>query len=172
MTMKSYPLNRMATSIAKMKSILPDSLHPTAISFLFNHMVKLAGTAGIRIEELTNTHSRVTLPNTKRIQNHIGGLHACSMALAAESATGILIGMNVRDTHVPLIKQMKVDFVRRCEGSIKVEATLSEEDYTKIHEEDRGEIWVSCKVEDESGKEPIKAHMLWAWVAKQRRSKL
>ena len=49
---------------------------------------------------------------------------------------------------------------------------MSEEDYTKINEEDRGEIWVPCKVEDESGKEPIKAHMLWAWVAKQRRSKL
>jgi len=94
------------------------------------------------------------------------------MALAAESATGILIGMNVPDTHVPLIKQMKVDYLRRCQGSIRAEATLSDEDYKRIHEEDKGEVWVQCKVEDESGKEPIKAQMLWAWVTKQRRSKL
>lgn len=66
---------------------------------------------------------------------------------------------------------MKVDFVRRCEGSIKAEASLSEEEYERIHTEDKGEVWVPCRVEDESGKEPIEAHMLWAWVAK-RRSKL
>ena len=89
-----------------------------------------------------------------------------------DAIAGILIGMNVPDTHIPLIKQMKVDFVRRCEGDIRVEASLSDEDYKRIHEDDKGEVWVPCKVEDESGKEPIKAHMLWAWVAKQRRSKL
>jgi len=92
------------------------------------------------------------------------------MALAAESATGVLIGMNVRDTHIPLIKTMKVDFVRRCEGGITAEASLSEEDYGRIHEEDRGEVWVPCKVVDESGEEPIVASMLWAWVAKQKKS--
>ena len=162
----------MASTINKLQTTLPDSLHPFALSYLFNSMVKLAGTAGIRIESLSHTQSCITLANKKRIQNHIGGLHACSMALAAESATGILVGMNVPDTHVPLIKQMKVDYLRRCEGSIRVEASLTEEDYERIHEEDKGEVWVPCKVEDESGKEPIKAHMLWAWVAKQRRSKL
>jgi len=170
--MTVYKLNKMASSIAKMQSILPKSLHPMAITYLFNNMVKLAGTAGIRIESLTQTNAKLSLANKRKIQNHIGGLHACSMALAAESATGILVGMNVRDSHLPLIKQMKVDFVRRCEGDIRCEASLSDEDYNRIHTEDKGEVWVQCKVEDESGKEPIKAHMLWAWVAKKRRSKL
>ena len=94
------------------------------------------------------------------------------MALAAESATGILIGMNVPDTHLPLIKSMKVDFVRRCEGNINVEASLTEDDVKRIHEDEKGEVMVKCTVVDESGKEPIKADMLWAWVPKQRRSKL
>ena len=170
--MTAYKLNKMASSIAKMQSILPKSLHPMAITYLFNNMVKLAGTSGIRIESLTQTNAKLSLANKRKIQNHIGGLHACSMALAAESATGILVGMNVPDTHLPLIKQMKIDFVRRCEGDIRCEATLSDEDYKLINTEDKGEVWVPCKVEDESGKEPIKAHMLWAWVAKKRRSKL
>ena len=170
--MTAYKLNKMASSIAKMQSILPNSLHPMAITYLFNNMVKLAGTSGIRIESLTQTNAKLSLANKRKIQNHIGGLHACSMALAAESATGILVGMNVPDSHLPLIKQMKVDFIRRCEGDIRCEATLSDEDYKRINTEDKGEVWVPCKVEDESGKEPIKAHMLWAWVAKKRRSKL
>lgn len=58
----------------------------------------------------------VTLKNRRRVQNHIGGLHACGMALAAESATGIVVGMNVPDSAIPLCKSMKINFVRRCEG--------------------------------------------------------
>ena len=85
--MTAYKLNKMASSITKLQSILPNSLHPTAITYVFNHMVKLAGTAGIRIESLTHTQATVSLANKRRIQNHIGGLHACSMALAAESAS-------------------------------------------------------------------------------------
>lgn len=154
-----------------MESFLPESLHPYAYTYAFNSMVKLAGTAGIRVEKLTQTEAQISLKNTKRVQNHIGGLHACSMALAAESATGILVGMNVPDTHVPLIKKMSVDFVRRCQGDIRVTAELSDEDYARIHEEDRGEVLVRCRVEDESGKEPIRADMLWAWVNKQRSSR-
>ena len=67
---------------------------------------------------------------------------------------------------------MKVDFVRRCEGNINVEASLTEDDVKRINEDEKGEVMVKCTVVDESGKEPIKADMLWAWVPKQRRSKL
>jgi len=83
-----YKLNRMASSIQKMESYLPTALHPAGYTFLFNNMVKLAGTAGLKIEALSHRESVVYLKNRRSIQNHIGGLHACSMALAAESATG------------------------------------------------------------------------------------
>jgi acyl-coenzyme A thioesterase PaaI-like protein len=154
-----------------MESYLPKAFHSFGYTFAFNNMVKLAGTAGIRIEQVTQQESVVTLKNRRKIQNHIGGLHACSMALAAESATGILIGMNVPDTHLPLIKSMRVNFVRRCEGNIRVTASLSDEDYRRIHEDEKGDVTVPCKVEDESGKEPIETEMIWAWVPKNRPKK-
>lgn len=66
----------------------------------------------------SHTHSAVvSIKNRRRVQNHIGGMHACGMALAAESATGIVVGMNVPDSAIPLCKSMKVNFVRRCEGA-------------------------------------------------------
>lgn len=130
--------------------------------------VKLAGTAGLQVEKLNNREVEVYLRNRRKIQNHIGGLHACSMALAAESATGMIVGMNVPDTHIPLIKSMNVNFVRRCQGDIRARATLSEEDYRRINEDDKGEVKVDVRVEDESGKEPIEAEMIWAWVSKDR----
>jgi len=79
--------------------------------------------------------------------------------------------MNVPDTHIPLIKSMNIDFVRRCQGSIRVTASLSEQDYVRIHEEDKGDVSVPVRVEDESGNEPIQAEMIWAWVSKDRTKK-
>jgi acyl-coenzyme A thioesterase PaaI-like protein len=78
--------------------------------------VKLAGTAGIRVEQMSGSKAVVSLKNKFRVQNHIGGIHACGMALVGESATGIVVGMNVPDNAIPLCKSMNIKFVKRCEG--------------------------------------------------------
>ena len=169
--MSAYKLNRMATSIKKMEGVLPASFHAFGYTVVFNSMVKLAGTSGLQVETLNQREAVVYLANKRKIQNHIGSLHACAMSLAAESATGMIVGMNVPDTHIPVIKQMNISFVRRCQGDIRARAVLSEEDYRRINEEDRGEVNVEVRVEDESGNEPIKAEMIWAWVNKDQGSK-
>lgn len=165
----SYKLNKMASTVRKMENVLPSSFHPLGYTFLFNNMVKFAGTAGLRVEKLNRQEVEVTLRNRKKIQNHIGGLHACSMVLAAESATGMVVGMNVPDTHLPVIKTMKVDFVRRCVGDIRATVSLNADDFRRINEEDKGEVKIDVVVEDESGKEPIQAEMIWAWISTNRR---
>lgn len=171
MSSKVYKLNKMAATVKKMESYLPVSMYPLGYTMLFNSMVKLAGTAGLKVEKMGQKESQVYLKNRKKVQNHIGGLHACSMALAAESATGMVVGMNVPDTHIPLIKSMHVDFVRRCQGDVRVKAWLTDEDYKRIHEDDKGDVSVNVRVEDESGKEPIETEMIWAWVNKNRTKK-
>ena len=133
--------------------------------------VKLAGTARIWVEEMSDQRAVVHLKNRRRVQNHIGGIHACGMALAAESATGIVVGMNVPDSALPLCKSMKVNFVRRCEGDIKAVAHLTEEQLNKIHTEEKGDVLVAVEVTDSSGKSPITAEMVWAWVPKVRKEK-
>jgi len=41
------------------------------------------------------------------------------MALVSESASGLVLGLNVPDTHQVLLKSMKLDFVKKCEGEVK-----------------------------------------------------
>jgi len=167
----SYKMNKMASAVRTMEKYLPSTFHSFGYTFLFNNMVKLAGTAGLRVEKLNAREVEVTLRNTKKIQNHIGGLHACSMVLAAESATGMIVGMNVPDTHLPLIKTMKIDFVRRCVGDIRATAHLTADDLKRINEDDKGDVKIDVVVKDESGKEPIKAEMIWAWINKKRNNR-
>jgi acyl-coenzyme A thioesterase PaaI-like protein len=59
----------------------------------------------------------VHLANERAVQNHIGSVHASAMNLLAETATGMVVGMNVRDDCLPLAKSLTMDFrkrVHRC----------------------------------------------------------
>ena len=148
---------------------LPTTWHAWGYTCLFNYQVRLAGTAGLRVDQLSHCESHVTLANRRNIQNHIGGLHACSMALAAESATGMVVGMNVPDSKIPLLQQMKINFVRRCQGNVTAHAWIQPADQERIWSQDKGNVLIPVHVHDESGQEPIQAELLWAWVPKQRK---
>ncbi|CAM9645702.1 unnamed protein product [Ectocarpus sp. 8 AP-2014] len=161
--------NKIASMVGKIKGNLPASLQPWALSLMFNSQVKLAGTAGVRVEELTPHRSVVKVANVRRVQNHIGSVHACGMALAAESATGILVGMSVPDSRLPLCKSMAIDFTRLSQGDVTAVAELSEEQLTAVRDQEKGEANVQVTVTDESGKEPIRAEFVWAWVPKRRK---
>ena len=168
--------NRLASLVHRVQTAgLPQWLEQYALTTLFNTQVKLAGTAGIRIESLSLTQSVVTLANRRRVQNHIGGIHACGMALAAESATGVVFGMHVPDTHIPLLKSMHIDYQRRVVGNLRAVATLTDEQIQQIQSQDRGQVHVQVNVTDEKYEEetsaspPISCEMIWAWVPKPQK---
>jgi acyl-coenzyme A thioesterase PaaI-like protein len=110
----------------------------------------------------------VSIRNRRPVQNHIKGVHAAAMALLAETASGFLVGMNLSDDKLPLIKTLKVDYLKRTKGDMRAVATLSEEQKQQIYHQPKGEVSVSVIVTDESGEEPIRCEMLWAWVPKKR----
>jgi hypothetical protein len=53
------------------------------------------------------------------VRNHFGGFHATAMATLAESATGNLFGLHVPDSHIPVLKSMRVVFNKRTVGYLK-----------------------------------------------------
>ena len=163
--------NKLAQLVGKINgSNVSNRIKSWALSLAFNSQVKFAGTSGIRINELTARSSQVELRNRWRVQNHIGGIHACGMALLAESATGVVFGMNVPDTHLPLLKSMKVEFNRRAQGDLRAHATLSEEQIDKIQKTEKGSTIVSVEISDLSNQHPIVCEMEWAWTTKPKKS--
>lgn len=108
----------------------------------------------------------VTIANHKAMQNHIGQVHACAMALVAETATGFVTAMNVPDTAIVLIKSLKIDFKRPTKGAMTAVATLTPEQQALMQSSDKGETLVQVTVTDESGETPIQCEMLWAGLPK------
>jgi len=138
------------------------------LTWMFGRTVRFVRTAGVSFEDLSEERALLHIRNRKRVQNHIGSVHAAAMALLAETASGALLGMNVPDDRVPLLKSLQVDYVKRARGDLRAEATLDAAARVRILREEKGEITVPVRVTDESGEQPIQCRIVWAWVPKYR----
>lgn len=159
--------NKMNKIVSNINS-LPEFLRVKALTTFFGKLVKFTGTTGIKIEELSDRRAVISLKNKKSVQNHIGSVHAVAGILIAESATGYLVGMNVPDSSVPVIKTIKADYVKRAKGNMKAVASLTEEQVSAMQTLEKGETTVPVLVTDADGKEPILMEMVWAWTPKRR----
>jgi len=158
--------NRMTQMVERLNRFSP-ALRYFLLSKSFGRVVPFFGTAGIRIEELSHSQVVMTLQNRRKVQNHIRTVHAAAMALLAESATGILMGMNVPDDKYMVIKSLHVDFQKKASGAMKAVATLTPEQVRSAQNDAEGEILVPVSVSDASGNEPVACQMLWAWKPKR-----
>ena len=158
--------NQLARTVAKLQGL--PVIGAWATSFALGRVVPYVGTSGLRYEVLSPERVVVRIRNQRKVQNHIKGVHAATMALLAETATGFCVGMNLPDDKLPLIKTMKIDYVRRSQGDMVADARLRPEQIQQILSQDKGEVTVPVTITDESGEQPIQAEMVWAWVPKKK----
>lgn len=158
--------NQFSRYITKIKK-LPKSTHSFLLTKLFCSQVKYANTSKITIVDIESDKVLLTLANKKRVQNHIGGVHAIAAALLAESASGIVFGINLPDRSLPLLKSMTINYQRRMQGSLTAIATITDQQKEALTAE-KGDMNIAVSITDESGEEPIECLMSWAWVAKKR----
>lgn len=156
------------SKLVKASSRLPQGIRTALLSKTFGRVVPMVGSARIRYEQVSHDQVMVSMANHKAMQNHIGQVHACAMALLAETATGFVTAMNVPDSAVVLIKSIKIDYKRPTQGAMRAVATLTNEQQQLMQSTDKGETLVQVVITDESGEAPIQCEMLWAWIAKSQ----
>jgi len=157
-------LSRVVAKFASM----PPWLRRFAITKMFTSQVRFAGTGAVQFLELEEGRALLQMRNVRKVQNHIHTIHATAMALLAETATGAVLGMTLPDSKVPLLKSLHIDYVRRAQGTLRAEATLPADMRARVLAEEKGDLAVPVRVTDESGEEPIKCQMVWAWIPKKR----
>lgn len=162
---KKNRLNSIATKI----NSLPDSMRVFAMSKAFGRVIKFAGTAKLRFEKLTENEAIIVIKNRKRVQNHIGSVHAAAMGLLAETATGFVTGMSVPDNRLIVIKKMELKYNKLATGDMKAIATLSDEQIQFIKDNEKGEMTIPVVVTDAKGIQPVECDMVWAWAPKRKK---
>ncbi|MFT6733204.1 MAG: acyl-coenzyme A thioesterase PaaI-like protein [Polaribacter sp.] len=159
--------NQLAKVVDKLNK-KPSWFRYRLLSLVLGKTVKFVGTAGVKCIDLSADRSIFMIKNKSKVRNHIGTLHAAASMLVAETATGMALGMHVPDNKIPVLKNVTIDYVKRSTGSLRAEASLTEEQKTLLHSDDRGSFIVKCEVIDEANIEPIIANFEWAWTPKRK----
>jgi len=156
-------------NFAKKANTYPSWLGRRLLTWMFRYKVKLTGTVSIDILETDLKSVTFRQKNYKKVQNHIGSVHAAAMALLAESSTGFIVGLNLPGDKLPLIKEMNLKYVKRAQGDMYAVAQLTDEQIKRMKSEEKGDVTVNVKVTDSQGIEPVICEMVWAWVPKNRK---
>ncbi len=157
------PPNRLGRQLDRLSEV-PAFARPWFRNVVLRRAVPFTGTAGLEFLEMGTGRVEIGIKNDKKVQNHIGGIHASAMNLLAETATGMVVGMNVRDDCIPLAKELKMSFKKRATGSLRAVATLSAEQRALMQSSDKGEVNVAVTVTDEAGVNPVECEFVWAWI--------
>jgi acyl-coenzyme A thioesterase PaaI-like protein len=156
-------LHKVVTALGR----LPQPLREKALSLVMGRVVPYVGTSGLVIEEMSADRVIVRARDLRPFQNHIRSVHAAAMALAVETASGFVTVMNLPPSKLPLIKTLKVDYVKRSRGDIRAVATISEAQRVEIRGADKGSVDVEVHATDATGEEPIRCQAIWAWVPRK-----
>jgi acyl-coenzyme A thioesterase PaaI-like protein len=155
--------NRMQRQLARLAEV-PGFLRPWVRNLVLRRAVPFTGTARLNFVEMTPDRVEVAIANERPVQNHLQGVHASAMNLLAETATGMVVGMNVRDDCVPVAKELRMAFRKRATGSLRAVATLTPEQRAALQANDKGELNVPVVVTDEAGIHPVECEFIWAWI--------
>jgi hypothetical protein len=158
------PPNRLERQLERLSEV-PAFARTWFRGVVMRRAVPFTGTAGLDFLQMSRTRVEIGLKNEKKVQNHIGGIHASAMNLLAETATGMVVGMNVRDDCIPLAKELKMAFKKRATGAMRAVAILTPEQQALMRSSDKGEVKVQVTVTDEAGVQPVECEFTWAWIA-------
>ncbi|MFT7261804.1 MAG: hypothetical protein ACI9MS_003685 [Glaciecola sp.] len=160
--------NRL-TSMVNVFQKFPESVRTFALSKALGKVIKYVGTSGLRFEKVTPNECIVVIPNRKKVQNHMGSVHAAAMGLLAETATGFMTGLTVPDNRIIVIKSMNLEYLKQATGDMTAVATFTDEQVEFIKNNEKADINVPVVITDEKGIETVKATMVWAWAPKRKK---
>lgn len=148
---------------------LSGSLRPPLVTRAVGEVIPFVDTAGCFIETYTPTRVAVRLDNREAVQNHLGGVHAAALALLAETASGLVVALNVPPESAPLLRTMDVSFDRYAQQAVVAEATLTADESEQIQSRPIGRMHVDVALTAPGRDETLVSSALeWAWLPEEK----
>lgn len=165
----SLPMpNQLQTAFARIEK-LPAFLQNWATNFALRQAVPFLKTSRVKYERVNPREWIAHVPNVRAVQNHLRQVHAGAMITVAESVAVTMMGYNLPEDRLPLVKSLEARFVRRSSGRIRAVARLTEEQLQTILTEPKGEITLEVEVTDESGEAPVLVTVVPAWTTRRKK---
>lgn len=119
---------------------------------------------GMKIEVLYPDRVVVSSPPRTLRKNHVGGAHACALALLGEYPAGLMLSQSfTSDLYRMIISKLEVTYHKQGRGHLKGEVTAPKE----WPEFESGVLFVDLKTEITNSKNESVATVLTRWQLKE-----
>lgn len=118
---------------------------------------------GIRLIEINSDKVIVASKKNWKRRNHVGGAHACFLALMGEYPAGLLIAKNFSNTQFRIIiSELHVEYFKQARGDITSQA------FKPSHwpKEVTSETWIDMSAEIYSSEQELIAKVRTKWQVK------
>lgn len=114
---------------------------------------------GLHIDQLTSQRVEVLLPARSRRKNHVGGAHACALALLAEYPAGLLLAQRYSPAEYRIIiSRLNMDYMKQVKDEV-VGICCAPTQWPDSSDE----IWVELKtsLQDKAGRVVAEGQTRW-----------
>ncbi len=140
------------------------------LNFLLQRFIPFNKPHGLKIISIDLNEVKVMLPYKKNNLNHLKGLHACSLATAAEYASGLLLlyRLDVKNYRI-IMESIKVEYKYQGKSDAIATFSISDEEFkSTVLEpvEKEGAIYKKCNIKVRDQEENLLCEVTTNWQIK------
>src|SRR6476620_1339380 len=139
--------NRFSVFNARVNGLpLPRSWRQQVLTLGMGWTIPYLSTSSVELLEFDAGSATLRLRNRRKVQNHMGSVHASAAYLLAEAATGTVVAANLPDRARYSVTNSKIEYSRRAVGDLTARAYLDDTQQRMLREEAKGRFTVPVQV--------------------------
>src|SRR5689334_12061829 len=119
-------------------------------------MIPYTGSVSPRVEVLEPGLARISIKQRRRLEQHLGSIHAIALANVAEFASGAAMSTALPPGYRGIVTKMRLEYLKKARGTVTAEARTSLPDLSVEAEHD-----FAADVTDEAGEVVCRAVVTW-----------
>jgi acyl-coenzyme A thioesterase PaaI-like protein len=123
---------------------------------LVKWMIPYTGSVNPRVEVLEPGYARISIRQRRRLEQHLGSIHAVALMNLAEFASGAAMSTALPPGYRGIVTKMSIEYFKKARGTITAESRPALPDLTHETEHD-----VQSELKNEAGEIVARATVRW-----------